>query len=572
MRRYQDVAVRTAYLVCPEADADDAVQDAFLKAYAALPRFRAGRRSGRGCCGSSPTRRATGVARPGGAQGLALRAAAADGAGRRDAPSRARGGGDGRRDARRAAGRPATPRATTTARSSARASSSTCPRPRRPRRSGCRAGPSSRGLRGRWRACARPSRPRRRRDERPADAARLPRRCRARASLRATADRSPGRARARPGRRTSRSACGPVSWLPHHAQPRRRASLAASAARPVLALVALLALAAIAGAVGLGLPGLRLILGVQPASPPPTRPPARRTPARRSGSGLGSASRDPRRGRGADRYAGPAPDRPRHRPAGRGLCRLGRAANQVAFVWAASETLPETREPGIGLILMRFEGTVDDGYRQKLLGEGVTVEPVTVDGGAGTGSRATHTSSSTSARTAGRSMTAAAGSATRSPGRTATRRTGWRAPWDGTRRSTSPSRWSSREPTRPGRCIPDHAALRQPSLDQPTLDPPGQRQLPVWRSRSWPLRARPSAPRAASPAPARRRRLHRAGETTDRPAAPTPAVAAGARDAWLVVGRPGEDGLHGSAGKLGRGAHRAAGRRPGRHLGSPRRR
>ena len=40
MRRYQDVALRTAYLVCPEADADDAVQEAFLKAHAALPRFR----------------------------------------------------------------------------------------------------------------------------------------------------------------------------------------------------------------------------------------------------------------------------------------------------------------------------------------------------------------------------------------------------------------------------------------------------------------------------------------------------------------------------------------------------
>jgi RNA polymerase sigma-70 factor (ECF subfamily) len=42
VRRYQDVALRTAYLVAPEADAADAVQDAFLKAYAALPRFRAG--------------------------------------------------------------------------------------------------------------------------------------------------------------------------------------------------------------------------------------------------------------------------------------------------------------------------------------------------------------------------------------------------------------------------------------------------------------------------------------------------------------------------------------------------
>jgi RNA polymerase sigma factor (sigma-70 family) len=42
VRRYQDVALRTAYLVAPEADAADAVQDAFIKAYAALPRFRDG--------------------------------------------------------------------------------------------------------------------------------------------------------------------------------------------------------------------------------------------------------------------------------------------------------------------------------------------------------------------------------------------------------------------------------------------------------------------------------------------------------------------------------------------------
>jgi len=42
VRRYQDVALRTAYLVAPEADAADAVQDAFVKAYAALPRFHQG--------------------------------------------------------------------------------------------------------------------------------------------------------------------------------------------------------------------------------------------------------------------------------------------------------------------------------------------------------------------------------------------------------------------------------------------------------------------------------------------------------------------------------------------------
>ena len=42
VRRYQDVAVRTAHVIAPDADADDAAQDAFVKAWSALPRFRAG--------------------------------------------------------------------------------------------------------------------------------------------------------------------------------------------------------------------------------------------------------------------------------------------------------------------------------------------------------------------------------------------------------------------------------------------------------------------------------------------------------------------------------------------------
>ena len=40
VRRYQDVAVRTAYLFAPDADAEDATQEAFVKAYRALARFR----------------------------------------------------------------------------------------------------------------------------------------------------------------------------------------------------------------------------------------------------------------------------------------------------------------------------------------------------------------------------------------------------------------------------------------------------------------------------------------------------------------------------------------------------
>ncbi len=42
VRRYQDVAVRTAHVVSPDGDAEDAAQEAFVKAYDALSRFRSG--------------------------------------------------------------------------------------------------------------------------------------------------------------------------------------------------------------------------------------------------------------------------------------------------------------------------------------------------------------------------------------------------------------------------------------------------------------------------------------------------------------------------------------------------
>ena len=40
VRRYQAVAVRTAHVISPDGDAEDAVQEAFVKAHAALGRFR----------------------------------------------------------------------------------------------------------------------------------------------------------------------------------------------------------------------------------------------------------------------------------------------------------------------------------------------------------------------------------------------------------------------------------------------------------------------------------------------------------------------------------------------------
>lgn len=172
------------------------------------------------------------------------------------------------------------------------------------------------------------------------------------------------------------AAPGPVARRPWTAwRPVRRSLL--------LALVALLTLAAIAGAVGLGLPGLRLILGEPPVRPPPSVAPSRSAPPGPVGSSLGLGElyaldevealtgipvqlpTDPALGPPDAVYV----DRVRD--------------NQVAFVWAAGEALPETREPGIGLILMRFDGRMEDEYRQKLIGQGTTVERVTVDGNRG---------------------------------------------------------------------------------------------------------------------------------------------------------------------------------------------
>ena len=42
MRAFQEIAHRAAWLVGSGDDADDAVQEAFVKAFHALPRFREG--------------------------------------------------------------------------------------------------------------------------------------------------------------------------------------------------------------------------------------------------------------------------------------------------------------------------------------------------------------------------------------------------------------------------------------------------------------------------------------------------------------------------------------------------
>jgi hypothetical protein len=155
----------------------------------------------------------------------------------------------------------------------------------------------------------------------------------------------------------------------------------------VLAVAALLALAIVAGAVGLGLPGLRFILGEPPASllptaSPTTTPSGRPTPTLPTVTGsrlnlgrqvaldevearTGVAVRLP-----TDERLGP-PDT---------VWVDASKFDQIAYVWEASASLPETVEPGVGFVLMRFDGRSDDDFYQKVIRGGTTVAPVTVDG------------------------------------------------------------------------------------------------------------------------------------------------------------------------------------------------
>ena len=157
----------------------------------------------------------------------------------------------------------------------------------------------------------------------------------------------------------------------------------------VLAVVALLALAIVAGAVGLGLPGLRFILGEPPASllPSPT-PVASATPSDLptpplpavTGSRLGLGRRvalddvEPQTGvpvrLPTDERLGP-PDT---------VWVDSTKFDQIAYVWAADDRLPETSERGVGAVLMRFAGRGDEEFYQKVIGTGNTLQTVTVDG------------------------------------------------------------------------------------------------------------------------------------------------------------------------------------------------
>ena len=167
---------------------------------------------------------------------------------------------------------------------------------------------------------------------------------------------------------------GPLAWL--RDRPVRRSLL--------VAVAALLILAAVAGAVGLGVPGIRIFFGGATPTLSPTASPAApsATPGRSNPvgltMGLGTAVSldDAERLAGIDLVLPPDPD---IGPPDAAYLFQGR----VALVWSERPGLPPDPSTGAGLLLSQFRGLVDEGYYRKQVVSNGVVTPVTVNSGQG---------------------------------------------------------------------------------------------------------------------------------------------------------------------------------------------
>lgn len=164
----------------------------------------------------------------------------------------------------------------------------------------------------------------------------------------------------------------------------RRWASAPGGTRPVrrsllIAVALLLVAATVAAAIGLGLPGIRILFGPPPVPTPiatvrPSGPGAGLAPGATLGLGQRVELAD-LAGRAAftiryptDALLGP-PD-----TAWIDSTRAG----QVSLVWQARSDLPATIDPSVGLLLGQFDGTLDDGFINKAIDSGTTVERVRV--------------------------------------------------------------------------------------------------------------------------------------------------------------------------------------------------
>ncbi len=167
---------------------------------------------------------------------------------------------------------------------------------------------------------------------------------------------------------------GPFRWS---RWPARRAL--------VLALVALLAVVAVAGALGLGLPGLRIILGEAPPLPSISPGPSAGPTASRSPLPLGTSLRlgdplDPTDRAELDARAGfpvQLPADPAIGPPETAYVDHTKGG-QVTLLWPTRPDLPATLQPEVGLLISQFEGTVEREFFTKSTSSNTVIEPVTV--------------------------------------------------------------------------------------------------------------------------------------------------------------------------------------------------
>jgi hypothetical protein len=169
----------------------------------------------------------------------------------------------------------------------------------------------------------------------------------------------------------------------------RRWASAPGGTRPVrrslvIAVALLLVAATVAAAIGLGLPGIRILFGPPPNDTPPVTavpsgPAASLEPGARLGLGERVSVADlASRAAFAVRYptdplVGP-PDSAWIDP---------RKAGQVALVWRSRPDVPATLDPAVGILLMQFNGRLDEGMITKMIDSGTNVERVRVGGNPG---------------------------------------------------------------------------------------------------------------------------------------------------------------------------------------------
>ncbi|MEA2519038.1 MAG: hypothetical protein QOF49_1118 [Chloroflexota bacterium] len=154
----------------------------------------------------------------------------------------------------------------------------------------------------------------------------------------------------------------------------------------VLAVVLLALLAAIVGAIGFGVPGIRIFFSGAAPTPAPTvsaapvvSPTASTLPGPLGADldlgFLTTAAEAPT----LTDFGLLRPTDPSVGPPDTIWSREGR----LNLVWKSRPGLPDTAAPGIGLLLTEFRGSVNRDFFGKMIGGGTTITPVTVDGSTG---------------------------------------------------------------------------------------------------------------------------------------------------------------------------------------------